>query len=157
MSYTVLQKCLLVFFIAYFSIGIGVHFFYGGERKIYPFFSWFLFSHVPWRVETGFDIRIHRTGETRYDPPVLFERAKDVYDTSYNEMAYYNTLIQALALAVRRHDEQEIMRIRKQLEATFLLRPVVYEVVEITYEPQKRWQRGEIIQSATIQTFETQP
>ncbi len=154
MSYTVFKRTILLFLLIYAIVGVGVEISYGGGKKIYPFFSWFLFSHTPARIETGFDAVIIRAGEVVYDPPILFAQAKDVYDLSYNSMPYYNDIIRQLAVVSRGNNTLEVLRLRQELEANFLVSPVVYEMVEITFEPQKRWQSGEVLTSKPIQRFE---
>lgn len=153
MTYEALKKYLLLFLIIYFSTGLLARYFSEGTEDVYPFFSWFLFSKVPSRIQTDFAIRIHQFGGKQFEPPIFLEKAEDIYDTTLYSTAEYHRLIQQLAMSAKQNRSEETEYFRSKLEKTFVAHPVVYEAVEIKYNPIDRWKRGQLIKVKSIAIF----
>lgn len=156
MSYRILGQLIIVFLVVYFSVGIAARFLSRGTEDFYPFFSWFLFTTVPPRIQTDYAIRIVEAGGKKFDPPVFFERADDVYEKGDRSVAEYSRLTRSLAMSVRGNQKEEVERLRSALERKFLVYPVVYEAVEVTFSPIERWKTGEVLGVKTLATFAAQ-
>ena len=156
MSYKLLRKIIMAFLIFYFSVGLFARYLSDGVEDVYPFFSWFLFSKVPARIQIDFAIRIHEFAEKRFEPPIFFEKAKGIYDkTSYSTTDYYH-LVQLLGMSLQSNRMNEVKRLRRELEKNFLSYPVVYEVVELKFNPIERWKTGQFIGIKSLVTFTSQ-
>jgi len=156
MSYKLLKKVVIVFLAAYFSVGLLARFLSIGTERFYPFFSWFLFTRVPPRIQTSFDLRIYEFEGKQFDPPIFFEKAGSVYKKNSRLMAEYRNLIQRLGTAAKQNRKDEITQLRRELEANFLSHPVIYDIVEIRYNIIEYWKSGHIIEAKQIAIFNSQ-
>ena len=156
MSYSWYKKTVISFLIIYFTIGLAARFTAKGAEDFYPFFSWFLFSEVPSRIQQDFTLRIHSAGGQQFVPPELFENARELHNTKRRSYSEYYHLIQSLGRSLVQRRDTEVARIRAQLEQRFAVHPVTYEVVRATYNPIERWKYGTVIELESIATFDSQ-
>lgn len=151
-SFSVLKILAFAFLALYFSVGVGARLLSTGEEDFYPFFSWFLFSHVPQRVGNDFAINILKINGEVVKTPIPFEHAKNIYNTS-RSLAEYNQYIRQLGNALKQNNMEEISRIRRWLENNFTAYNVTYEVSEITFDLIERFRSGKVIESKSLGQF----
>jgi len=152
-SYEIVKKILILFLVTYFVIGVAARFLSAGTEDFYPFFSWFLFIRVPLRVQSDFSIQIHEFGEKKFETPVFVDELSGVYDTDAYSRTQYHNLIQRLALSIKRREKNQIIKLREELEKKFILRPVVYGVVERKFNTIEHWKTGAVIEIISIAKF----
>lgn len=151
-----MKKLIYIFLLFYFSMGLGARFLSQGAEDVYPFFSWFLFSKVPARIQSDFSMLIHQLGQEKFDPPIFFEEVAELYDTSIYSRTEFHTLIQRLALSIKGARQKEAMSFRGSLEKKFQARPVVYEIVERGFDVMERRKERKFLYIRSIIKFEYQ-
>lgn len=141
-----------LFFAAYASVAIlGDR--YSPMFEYYPVFSWSLFSHSP-AVHTIWELRIHRIGEQRFEPPVNFYDLPEHFSMARNHdsglLKAANRLAQAVFAA-----PDEVPARRRMIERQVLdgVRDVDYELVAVSYRPLERWREGTVIDATSYARF----
>ncbi|MEM9400047.1 MAG: hypothetical protein AAF984_07535 [Verrucomicrobiota bacterium] len=133
------RKVFTIVLIAYF-LG-GILFLATPKKEIFPIFSWFLFALTP-NPDAEFNIRIIEYEGKAITPARLYNEAGDQVKSANSIKV--PVLADAMGKAIEKHDLQAFERARKVFENTFLIHPSTYELVEITYDPMKRWHTGEL-------------
>ena len=163
LSHSLLEKLIVLFLVSYFVVGVYAHFYIINQEEVYLLYSWDLYTKVPPRIQTEFAILIHEFEGKRLENPIIFERARGVLYSSLTEYrhATYNktsiqNIVRLLAPSILQDKTREIERLRMELEKTFLSHPVVYEVVEVTFNPIERWKNGRFININRLGIFTSQ-
>ena len=151
MSYIGLKIFLVSFLVLYCTGGFLSHQ-RKPEQEVYPFFSWFLFPSVPY-IQTEFVILIHEFNGKTIEPPRFSTEIKGVL--SFHGAGYYK-ITQELGRGILNENEDKIENLREQFEKLFLSHPVLYEVVQITFDPIERWKTEKILHKKSISMFHTQ-
>ncbi len=144
----------LLFFVFYFIIGNAARLTARGEEQLYLISSWYLYSRVPAPVKTEFTIVVHKAGNQTFNPPVYLDNKQGVIfnqKLDYNHSLVHN--VADLSRALQLENKSMILTARKSLEGNFILSPVVYDVVEISFNPIERWKDGSLLITRTIATF----
>ncbi len=153
MTYTQLKWSIATLLILYTAVG-----FVADAAKpendfedVYPFFSWFLFIHVPNATQRGFDARLTviEGEELQTAMPLL---ASPVLPKSDVRPLQVRNLIDALGRALETENEGAITAARKALESNFQ-KTATYEILEIRYHPVDRWRTGAILDETVVGTF----
>jgi hypothetical protein len=123
--------------IALFGTILGL----AGRHEIFPFYSWFLFAQVPGPT-TRYTILLYSLGEGRpLGEPLRLEQAgPDQVPRPHSVAAAH--LVQELGRAWRRGDQQELWRLRRVLESTYLPPSCRYALVRFQNDPLEQW-RGQ--------------
>ena len=148
-SYRTLKAVSLTSLVIYFIVGASVF-----SKEIYPFFSWSLFDRVPNHVR-GFTIRIHKLGDSVYNPPLPFHKAQRLITRpgGGSATAYYNT-VQDLGNSILKNNYKLIKKNRFKLEQAFRVAPFEYEIILVEYDPVEFWKTGEYTEEKVIAIFQ---
>lgn len=116
-----------------------------GEREIYPFFNWSLFSRsTPFYTDAT--LRITSIDGTPLEQPQLFYDLQDRLSAAKSQDALAFKIVGQFTHAVITGDEARAAELRRVLE-TRLLNDVVameYEIVVIDFDPIRRYETGDI-------------
>jgi hypothetical protein len=151
-SYDNLKFLVFAFLAFYLSIGIGARFLSTQEEDFYPFFSWFLFSHVPQRIQSDFAVTILEVNGETFKTPIPLENASSIYGTS-RSFAQYNQYIRSLGTAIKQNNTEEIERLRQLLEYGLPVKSMTYEVQELTFNPIEKFKSGAVIEKRILGKF----
>lgn len=154
MSYRAAKISVLLFLAVYFCTGMLAQFFAKGVEDAYPFFSWFLFSRVPLRIQSEYAIRFLEIGGKTVDPPLFFKKAPGALRNKERRSPdEYYVLVQSLGGAVKRKDAEETARLRLEIEKEMLDHPAVYEISEIIFNPVELWRNGSVMEIKPLAEF----
>lgn len=155
MRYPLFKTLLVGFLLAYVVIGISARIVTKGDEDFYPFFSWFLFSKVPARVQDDYLIKILEYRGQPQSPPLLVEKTPGIFNSS-RSLAEYFQMTRNLGSAVKRGDTKEINRFRTHFENNlFSEQKLKYQVLEVRYNLVDRYRNGSLITSQEIAVFES--
>lgn len=130
--------CLIVgYILAALAVGFGRY-----HREIFPIPSWSLFSHV-FAQKSEFAVLVVQVDGERFETPREFMDAGDLFNGAGNIRAYYT--IQDLGRAIIQRDADEMQRLRRLLEATYMkssAERVDYQLILRSFDPIERWQGG---------------
>lgn len=140
------RALLTLFMSAIFVLGLAG---YGG-REIYPFAPWDMYSLVPDHT-VDFRIRIHRLGDTVYDPPQYLQdlpkyRARTRSVTSANALRQIGYKLMA-----REEPDPAKLAI---VEQAFVPEGGVYDIVRIDYDAIEMFREGKF-DAQILRRFET--
>lgn len=155
MSYSSVKKCAVIFLLIYFTTGVLARLLTRGNEDFYPFFSWFLFSDVPPRIQYGYAVRMDQIGDEKFSPPVFFEKTPAFAKKSVSSGEFYN-LTQLFGQSIAHHQTDETDRLRKRIEQNLPPRSV-YEIVGVEYDVIKHFDTGEVTKVDILGTFRTNP
>ncbi len=140
-SYRILKNFIFTFLIFYFIAGLSTEILLPGRQKdIPPFFSWFLFNHIPQSQASQQAVRILEYQGKTFDPPVYFNQAYGVVEDPRSAKA--RELIRRLAGALLMEQKEESERLRRIFEQVYLPSSVRYDVVVVTYDPREQLLSG---------------
>lgn len=123
------------------------------EGEVYPFFSWFVFTRVPQKLNTEYAVKIAEYGNRKLDPPVFFADARGIYVKNSVALPTYNYIIQSLGANVEAGQPSKIKQYREALEESFLSLPVVYEIVRIEFDTLELWNTGKFSEVGNVTAF----
>lgn len=129
-GYRRLQTGLLSILILYAAIGVAADRLRIPETRIFPIFSWSLFSRVPGPYVHDYALRIIAVNGAALDAPLYYQDCGEWFAKTRNSTAY--ALTQRLGRALAADDGPRASRLHRMVE-TFALhgpRSVRYEVVE---------------------------
>lgn len=150
MHYHRLKVLVIGFLIAYFVVGIAARTVTAGDEDTYPFFSWFLFSKVPSRIQSDYAIKIIEVDGKPLPQPTLLEKTSGIFNNSRSLAEYFQTA-RNLGVSLKQKQLGQVNQIRTHLEKNlFSGRLVTYEVLEIRYNPIERYKSGKFISSERI-------
>lgn len=133
------------------SFGFTAHVLSTGPEDAYPFFSWFLFVHVPERTQSSFEARVREVdGIELPHAPELTIVPNIMHPTE--KMNVVRRDIQALGHALKTADETAIEAARMRFER-HLTKSVRYEILELTFDPIERVRTGAIERSEILSVF----
>lgn len=145
---------VLIFLLLYFTISFYATS-YVQEGILYPFYAWILFDRVPQKIQNYFEVRIIQYGNTKFPQPVSLTEMKGLRFDQLITRSYIFQMIQNLGHAVLSHSEDNVMRLRQDLEIIFSGNFAVYEIVEVTFNLIDRWENAKVIGVKHIATFIT--
>lgn len=155
MNYSRVKLLLLSFLVIYFVVGVSSRVSTKGDEDTYPFFSWFLFSKVPARVQDDFLIKILEYKGKTQSPPLLVEKTPGIFNSA-RSLAEYFQMTRNLGSAVRRGNAAEVNRYRKHVETNlFSSQKLKYQVLEVRYNLIDRYRSGSLLSSQEIAVFES--
>jgi hypothetical protein len=153
MTYTQLKWSIIGLLLLYAAVG-----FLADATKpendfedVYPFFSWFLFIHVPKATQRGFDARLTSIEGVALTSSVSLTASPVAPKNDVRPIQMHN-FIDALGRALKSGDKSAIEAARKALESRFQ-KKATYEVLEIRYHPVDRWRTGALLEETVIGTF----
>jgi hypothetical protein len=143
-GYNRLKRLIIVLIVSYFIIGISTEVIFAEHgRAMPPFFSWFLFKHVPnEKYSTMSTIRILSARGRTFSPPMLYGKAYGIVKDPNSGKS--RLLITQLANNLEVGNESEAEKLRKGFEENFLLKPTHYEVVHLKFNPLDFYKEGKI-------------
>lgn len=156
MSYERFKGFIVFVLVIYFLVGLYTNYFIEGMRgdiaEVYPFASWGLFQTVP-NVRTKHTIRFLEVDGRRFDPPVFFADAHEIYNFRGRWPSDDEVRVFRLANSIERGDREEVRRLREEIERNFSLKDVVYEVVFVSYNPLEFWKNREVRELRVLERF----
>lgn len=155
MRYPLFKILLIGFLATYFIVGVSSRVITRGDEDTYPFFSWFLFSKVPARIQDDYLIKILEYRGQIQVPPLLVEKTPGIFNSA-RSLAEYFQMTRNLGVAVRRGDTKEINRFRTHIENNlFSSQKLKYQVLEVRYNLIERYKSGSLLSSQEIAVFES--
>lgn len=155
MSYPLFKFLLLAGLVTYFVVGVSARVLTEGDEDTYPFFSWFLFSKVPPRIQDDYLIKILEYRGQTQTPPLLVEKTPGIFNSA-RSLAEYFQMTRNLGVAVKRGDTKEISRYRTHIENNlFSSQKLKYQVLEVRYNLIDRYRNGSLLSSQEIAVFES--
>ena len=135
-EYKRLKFIIISLLLFYFYAGLSTEIFLPGREKDFPpFFSWFLFSHVPSVATEKYAVLILEANGNIIEP-ILFDDAAGVVTEPYSPKA--RELISRFAMSII-YQRQEQETLRNQFEDIYLPPKTSYEVAVISYNPVERF------------------
>lgn len=152
MTFKRAKSAALIFIAAYFTVGIGAHLTAKSTEDLYPFFSWFLFSRVPPRIQSEFEIRILEINDKNINPPVRLREDSEVFKSGGTSEKELHDISERLGRAALSKNEEDIALARRELESK-LVKSISYEVSHIDFDILDRWQNGKVISERSLARF----
>ena len=136
-SYARLRNVLARLLVGYFVLGLASF----GTGEIFPIFSWFLFARVPGHVKR-YELVLDVVRGHPLPKPVFYDQADGLVADSHSIVA--KRVINSLGKALDEGDLSAIARVRRALESDYLPPDSEYTIVEVSFEPLRRWRSGEM-------------
>ncbi|WP_299403416.1 hypothetical protein [Acaryochloris sp. IP29b_bin.148] len=127
---THLRNNIAIFIAGYFIAGLAT--WKIGEHRLFPIFSWSLFSSIPQKNQETFDILIYSHTDQR--PAIPFNRASNTMASGQGNIIAIK-LIQKLGRAYKQKDMAKFKQLRMLFENNYLTGEVKYELISETYNP----------------------
>ncbi len=126
----------------------------GETDELFPIFAWSLFSRVPGDVQEGFDVRIVALDGVPFDEPVAYGSV-DVALTGEDVTGALD-VIDAMGAALRDGRTDAADDARALFESRFLREAdqVTYEVIEVTYTTEERYECRCVVEGEVLGRFE---
>lgn len=155
MPYRSLKILLILFLLIYFLVGLYARTIRTEDEDLYPFFSWFLFSVVPARVQEDYIIKIVEYRGSQVNPPALVEKTSGIFNKS-RSLAEYFQMTRNLGVAVSQGQAEQVKRLRVHIETNlFSGKPLTYAVYRVTYSPIERFKTGQLLSSQELAIFKS--
>lgn len=124
-----------------------------GQKEIFPFFSWDLFSLVPQREMTDYSVRIVAVDGVRLPKPVFYAEAGSRVENAGSITAYRHQ--QSMGRAAAKQDEAALAKLVDSFESNHLLRGRTYdyELVQRHYDPVARWRKRQYHELTVFRTY----
>lgn len=139
MNYFQTKLFILAILVTYFSVGFLMR--YGklgreNDPRLFPFFSWALFSEVVREVEEYHTIRILALEGEKLDPPIYFNDAEQLFERHLeNAPQTWYVLFEELAESLEKSRADRVGILRSRIDKNLLAEEVEYEVVKIKFKP----------------------
>ena len=142
-SYGRAKRLIAGAFVLYAFVGVTAEMLYvaSGEvqpPRIYPFFMWSMFAHIP-NPGMTYTVRILALGDERFDPPLLLEDSGPMLQGRYRVTDYIKRIVVEYGRAVDAGDRDAAGEARRRFERIFDGRSFSYEVIRIHKDPIRYW------------------
>jgi hypothetical protein len=158
-AYRFLALALVTFYASVvILVRIHDHFHHQWTEELFPFFNWSLFS-ISASERSVSTLRLDSVNEK----PLLSSRLYYDMDETFAYAKQRDSTVwkatENLADAIKRDDTGMISQMRKVIEERYMaeIKSAEYDVVQLTYDPIKRLQTGEIKDTVVLGTFRKVP
>lgn len=111
------------------------------QQEIFPIFSWFLFPITPQMTEHEYNLRLFEVnGIYRSAEPFYKDAPSAEYAEKPNSPEAWQ-IIQNLGKAYIKGDQERVLELRRLLEISYIPNVTGYALIQIGYNPIKRFQR----------------
>ncbi|MEP7009472.1 MAG: hypothetical protein ABJC13_04040 [Acidobacteriota bacterium] len=142
------QLALLV--VVYFFAGATSQKLLPGVDEIIPLYGWSLFSKIP-NEDSRYVLLILRQRKRNFQPAVPFPHAPETLVIGNRYIG--RKVIQRLGRAIEKGEADKVKDLRLQLETSYLVGRVRYEVVFERYDPVQKWKTGANLESLSLGEF----
>ncbi len=133
-------RAFIAFFLWFYFSGGLLTVFYPPKYEVFPVFSWFLFGLTP-NPQMRYAIRISSWNGRDLSQPVYYEEGNELHIQSHDAI-FLHSIAQNLGKALEGGNSDDVTQFRAIMENNYLSPPCDYELVEIVYDPIKRWKTG---------------
>lgn len=133
------------------SFGFTAHILSTGQEDAYPFFSWFLFVHVPERTQSSFEARVREVDGKELPYATELTGVPNLMHPT-EKMNVVRRDVQALGHALKTADNAAVEVARAHFER-HLTKSARYEILELTFDPIQRVRTGAIVRSEILSVF----
>lgn len=133
------RKGSRLFLLLYLIIGLGG--LATQQQEIFPVFSWFLFPITPQMTQTEYNLRLFEVNDIYRSAEPFY---KDAPSAEYAEKPHSPEawqIIQNMGKAYVAGDQERVDQLRRLLEISYIPNVTGYALIEIGYNPIKRFQQ----------------
>ncbi len=138
---------LAVLVVVYFFAGAASQKLLPGVDEIIPLYGWSLFSKVP-NEDSRYVLLILRQRKRNFKPPIPFPHAPETLVIGNRYIG--RKVIQRLGRAIEKGEAAKVKDLRLQLETSYLVGRVRYELVFERYDPVQKWKTGANLESRSL-------